>query len=242
MTTTGSDAPIAIAGTYNFRAVAPYAAGDSTIRHQTLFRSDALDRVDDQGRELLSQLGIDVIIDLRSADEMRSDAQVTAGPAVANVPVFESGRPTTTADTEISLESVYIDMVDSRGAALVAALREIVAANGHALVHCTAGKDRTGIVIALALAACGVDRADIVDDYSQTAANLAGEWAQHMQARMSAAGYSVPDEVLVASPAQLLNDTIDHIDREFGSVAAYLEAHGFGAAERSALVAALVEN
>ena len=42
------------------------------------------------------------------------------------------------------------------------------------LVHCTAGKDRTGIVVALALLAVGVDRQAVVDDYARSEANLRG--------------------------------------------------------------------
>ncbi|MFP3381581.1 tyrosine-protein phosphatase, partial [Bacillus sp. SIMBA_069] len=78
------------------------------------------------------------------------------------------------------------------GTQLATAVR-LIADSGEdpVLVHCTAGKDRTGLVVALALLAAGVDREDVVADYAQTADNLAGPWADAMLERMRAAGATV---------------------------------------------------
>ncbi|GAB2661280.1 tyrosine-protein phosphatase [Gordonia jinhuaensis] len=241
MTDTDFLTPITVEGTYNFRAIPSLDAGESVIRSNTLFRSDALDGITDQGRDALASLRINRIIDLRSADEIHGEPASFTTPTVVAAPIFESGRPTTTADSSITLEAVYRDMIDNRGVALAGAVRAIATSSAPVLVHCTAGKDRTGVVVALALLACGVDRADIVDDYILTSANLSGEWLDSMRTRIAAAGYSIPDEALVASPAELMDATIDRIITEFDSATGYLEAHGFTTADHDELLTTLVE-
>ena len=59
-------------------------------------------------------------------------------------------------------------------------------ANSAVLVHCTAGKDRTGVAIALLLDAVGADRSAVIDDYASSEANLAGAWAERMFAMIAA--------------------------------------------------------
>ncbi len=111
------------------------------------------------------------------------------------------------------------------------------------LVHCTAGKDRTGLVVALALLAAGVDRAEVVADYALTSANLAGPWADAMLARMREAGAEIgPDleEIVTASPAELMEAVIARWDAEWGSPSGYLRAYGFTDADLAALTAALL--
>jgi len=235
-----------IEGTYNLREVGGYRAGHTTVRSGKLYRSDALNGLTESGRHALADLGIRRIVDLRTEEE------VTAGPTrldadveIVHAPIFTaSHRPVELAGDDVTLAAVYDVMVDGHGRQLTDAVRLIASAgDGAVLVHCTAGKDRTGLVVALALLAAGVDREEVVADYAQTSANLSGEWAARMLDTMRGAGGPVSpamQEIVTASPASELTRVISRWDSEWGSPADYLRAHGITDEELTALSAMLL--
>lgn len=234
-------------GVYNLRDTGGYRAQGSSSRWGRLFRSDALHLLDDSGRELLTELRIAHIVDLRGSEERATAPSNVSGLnlTVHHLPVFDAAAPGSQLDIGGGLARIYNQIVDERGTSLVAAIRVIVeAAEDEAvLVHCTAGKDRTGLVIAFALSAVGVDREEVVADYAQTANNLRGEWAERMLARYRGEGGLLTTgtvEVITDSPAPVLSALLERVDRQYGSVRAYLEAHGMTADELSRLRATLV--
>ncbi|MGW8482584.1 tyrosine-protein phosphatase [Microbacterium sp. NPDC055903] len=236
-----------VPGVYNLRDTGGYAAGEGASRWGKLFRSDALHLLDDAGRSLLADLGIAHIVDLRGSDELRTAPSSLDGLEVTvhHLPVFDEAAPAAQLDLKVGLAPVYDHMVDERGANLVEAIRVIAeAADDEAvLVHCTAGKDRTGLVIAFALTAAGVDRDEVVADYAQTADNLRGEWADRMLARYGAeAGDLDPAvvEIVTASPAEVIDALLQRIDAEHGSMRDYLIAQGMTTTELDRLRAVLV--
>lgn len=97
------------------------------------------------------------------------------------------------------------------------------------LVHCTAGKDRTGIVVALALSAVGVDRSLVVADYARSQDYLDGVWLKGMLALIARHGVDETPELrmlLGGSPPEVLEGVLDLIDERHGSVRQYLLAGG----------------
>jgi protein-tyrosine phosphatase len=251
VTTDGDDAPRtrlhAVPGVYNLRDTGGYRAAGGTTRWGKLFRSDALHRLDPTGRALLRRLGITRVVDLRSTDELASAPSSIdgVGATVHHLPVFDEAAPADQAMAPRDLAAVYTHMIDERGAQLAAAIRIIAdAAEGEAvLVHCTAGKDRTGLVVALALRAAGVDKDEVVADYAATAENLGGEWADTVMRSLADQGVELTPavvELITASPAQVMHDLLDRLDREYGSTPQYLRAQGLTSAELDRLTAALI--
>ena len=109
-------------------------------------------------------------------------------------------------------------------------------------MHCTVGKDRTGVVVALALAAAGVDREAVIADYARTEDFLPAERNAAVVAAIRAVH---PENVHVEdlatrSPAPVMRALLERLDRDFGSPAGYLAAHGFTDAEAERLRAVLV--
>ena len=134
----------------------------------------------------------------------------------------------------------YLGYLGQRADNVVAALRALAATQeGTSVVHCAAGKDRTGVVCALALAVAGVAHEDIVADYAMTAevidalvAKLAASptYAQDMEQR----------DVATHTPrAETMDRMLTLLDERFGGAAGWLETHGFGADEQAALRARL---
>jgi protein-tyrosine phosphatase len=111
-----------------------------------------------------------------------------------------------------------------------------------ALVHCTAGKDRTGLVIALALGAVGVEDASIAEDYALSSQYLVGAYFD--DARERALRRGIPWETYRANlvcPAPLMLETLETMRARYGSVADYLLDYGFSAAEQDELRERLTE-
>lgn len=229
-----ANGPIAVDGTYNFRSTGGYDANGRTVRHGKLFRSDGLHGLTDAGRTQLSELGIRRVIDLRDRTELEQSPSRLDGLAidVRHNPVFDSGKVPGAAES-ITLQDIYALMISLHAQRLADAVR-LIADSGTdpILVHCTAGKDRTGVVIALALLAAGVDREQVIRDYEATEANLAGEWSERMLAvvakhpRLGAVGESLR-EIISASPAAILSTTIDLVEETYGSAKGLLTTHGF---------------
>ncbi|RGE19212.1 tyrosine-protein phosphatase [Leucobacter sp. wl10] len=225
-------APITIEGTYNFRSTGGYPARGGVTRATGLFRSDALHGLSPLGIEQFAAQGVVRIIDLRDGEELRQ-APSALDPAVetVHVPILEgaaipSDRPAP------RLRDVYRSIATDRVGALVGAVRLIAdAPDGGVLVHCTAGKDRTGMVVAVALTAVGVSREHVLADYAASAENLAGEWVDRMIAEATARFAGPIDdtlrELIASSPSDALADALELIDRRYGGAEQMLIAGGF---------------
>jgi protein-tyrosine phosphatase len=237
---------IPITGTYNFRDVGGMPALTGRVRNGVLFRSDGLHRLGEAGRAELRELGVGIVIDLRDENEasVMPDDLEGLDVEVLRLPVFE-GAGASQGAGGISLDALYERIVTQHASVVVSALREIARAGDRSVVvHCTAGKDRTGIVIALALMAVGVDREYVIEDYVRTEANLAGEWLEEMVELVGR--YGIPDSrelrvLMGGSPREAIEGVLDTVERAHGSTREYLLAAGLELADLAALEALLID-
>lgn len=233
-------------GTFNFREVGGYHAGSSITKWGKLYRSDALSRLTDEARDDLRQRDIRTVIDLRDDEERRHNPSLLEGLPVRVVesPIF-SGSASSFLASDITLARLYETVVTENADAIVRAIRVIASSReGAVLVHCTAGKDRTGLVVAFALLAVGVDRQEVVADYAMTQQNLPDSLMAPIIARLKA--LHVPDsttidELVSGSPANVLEETIDLVVRQHGSVRAFLTDNGMTEGELDDLAHVLLE-
>ena len=232
-------------GTYNFRDVGGYAArGGLTTKWNKLFRSDALHSLSQADREVLRGRGLALVIDLREQEELDKAPNALAGLDLRqfHLPIFEG--EINARETSLDLGAMYEKAIDRCGVRLARAVRVIAESDDRPiLVHCTAGKDRTGLVVALALAAVGVDYRDVVADYSLSEVMLAGEWASAMAVKLREYGIGGGVDIaqlVGASPAALMRASLKSIDNSYGSAAEYLLAHGLSSEELDRLHLALV--
>jgi protein tyrosine/serine phosphatase len=130
----------------------------------------------------------------------------------------------------------YLGYLGDRADNVVGALRALTTAGpGAAVVHCAAGKDRTGVVVALALAVAGVGHDEIVADYAMTA-----EVIDALVAKLAASPTYAEDmerrDVASHTPrAETMDRVLTLLDERHGGAIGWLDAHGFGADERAAL-------
>ena len=134
----------------------------------------------------------------------------------------------------------YLGYLQDRGDNVVGALRALTAGDrGAAVVHCAAGKDRTGVVVALSLAVAGVPHEVIVADYAMTA-----EVIDALVAKLAASPTYAEDmerrDVATHTPrAETMERVLTLLDERFDGPIGWLSAHGFGPHEQAALRARL---
>lgn len=219
-----------LVGTHNLRDVGGYATQDGGMtRWRTFFRGDALHRLTPTAQQELIDAGIRTIIDLRSADELATAPNVFADSTRINyynrallTETTHNGKHTLPPD----LESIYRYLLDHRQAAIKAVFDVLTADAFPVLVHCTAGKDRTGLITALLLAVTGVPTATIAADYALTAHYAANLFAE-LRAEAIAAGrdLTIFARYLEAKPEAMWH-TLAYLAQEYGSVASYLRHIG----------------
>lgn len=226
----------------NFRDLGGYAMDGGTVRWRTLFRADALSELTDEGRDRLGELGMRTVVDLREALERELDPDRIDGLGIAAVerPLFEDRIDVQAVRGLHGLYRELIEVCGDRMAAAVGALAEPGVLP--AVVHCSAGKDRTGIVCALALAAVGVGADDIAIDYALTSEVLVGPIRERVRRRAIAAGMT-EQAVAVAmdSPPALMLETLEFLERAHGGAASYLEASGLSPERLESLRLALLD-
>ena len=118
---------------------------------------------------------------------------------------------------------------------VIEALRLIAHTDGAALVHCAAGKDRTGVVVALALAEIGVERTAIIEDYAQSAERIDAIFTR-LRASNTYAEDLAGSDVDVHRPRDTtMVQLLDAIDELHGGVPAWLRRHGWTDEDAAAL-------
>lgn len=134
----------------------------------------------------------------------------------------------------------YIGYLEDRPDQVVAALRGIARSPGAALVHCAAGKDRTGVVVALALIAAGIRRDEVIADYAATAERMHAV-LDRLRASPTYAEdtNSRPADEHMPYP-QTMATFLDVMDSRYGGVLSWLASQGFGPADLAALRAKLL--
>jgi protein tyrosine/serine phosphatase len=210
---------------YNFRDLGGYPSADGrTVAWRRLFRSDDLGRLAcDEDRDRFRALEIRTVVDLRRPEEVDELGRVPgfAGLAYHHLhlvhPQWDPQDSADRSDRTTFLVSRYSEMAATGGDAIGDALRLIADARSAPLVvHCIAGKDRTGMVSALTLSLLGVDDETIGADYALS---------ETSEAAFRAARGEQPKPYMI-SPAAAMTGFLDQLRAGYGSVEAYAKSVG----------------
>lgn len=217
-----------ISGAVNFRDVGGLPAGGAVTRSGVLYRSGNLAHVDATGRDALAALGLRRIVDLRDDDEVHHAPSRVEGLDldVVRAPLF-LGSVASFFETDMSLGEMYDHLVDDSSERIVEVVRSIVEVQP-VLVHCTVGKDRTGVTVAFALAAAGVDEDAVIADYARTEGMLP-EWRNRdvvQRLRRLHPEAKNLEELATRSPAGAMQGLLARVRSQHGSVGEYLLASG----------------
>ena len=135
----------------------------------------------------------------------------------------------------------YLGYLEHRPENVVGALRALAAADGASVVHCAAGKDRTGVIVAFTLAVAGVPHEEIVADYAMTAEIIDALVAKLATSPTYAEDMERRDVASHTPRAETMERVLALLDERHGGPAGWLATHGFGPEEQAALRARLRE-
>ena len=225
-------------GAFNVRDIGGYRNNNGQlVRWQQVYRAGTLSYLSEKGLAQLQQWGIRLVCDLRTTHEATTmPAPLPDGVRYQHVPLHEKrdGRGRVLATLTFRPHRIndlvlygYITLMIERRATLFARLLRLIAdpANRPILLHCTAGKDRTGLTIALLLSLLGVPEATILADFSlsnlfydEVRNTIQGD-ANRLAIFGLKAGNLHP--LLVAHP-DTLRATLAYVRGRYGSVEHYL--------------------
>lgn len=171
------------------------------------------------------------VLDLRSPMESGTSHPLAKGGAIVHqVSLLEALRPDgpQAADPEAvermrsgGLENLYLGMLRIAAGQMVDVTTRIADGDGPTLVHCAAGKDRTGVVVALVLRAVGVAREPVVDDYLASAKAMPDVLRRLKQVPAIDTGRQLPKSYL-ALPPSAITAVLDVWDAHDGGVEGWL--------------------
>jgi protein-tyrosine phosphatase len=226
-----------------------------------LLRSDNLQDLSPADvAKLVDGFGLTTVVDLRSSAEAESEGPgpLDAVPSVTHLHLSvlpEVGRRTDVVAEALLLRRAqdhdrypddamcghYLGYLEDRPDSVTGAVRAIAEAPGAAIVHCAAGKDRTGVVIALALTAVGVPAEAVIADYAAT-----GEKIEAILRRLVRSPTYSDD--LKGSPAEqhmprpeTMKAFLSEVASRYGGAEQWLAGHGLGPADLRRLRAKLLE-
>jgi protein-tyrosine phosphatase len=232
---------------FNFRDLGGLpGAGGRTVHYGRLYRSDSLHRLTEDETEKLAALGVRTVLDLRRPSEIVRDGRIPErdGMSYFNLhPVHREwnlGRY----DGEPAryLADRYLDMAEEGIEGFGAALRLLSDANRAPVVmHCFAGKDRTGVLAAVTLALLEVVESDIMADYALSEAAQVPISSQ-IRREFPGSPYDTPPAHVIACPPRAVALFLGELTRRFGSVYGYARAAGVTALHIEALRSHLLES
>jgi protein-tyrosine phosphatase len=237
-----------LAGASNFRDLGGYRARDGrAVRWRQIFRSNHLGHLTEADIKLLRPLGLKSAFDFRGTEERDSAMCGIEEIAVHSLPIEPTvvaalrarrndGVALSSADALDVMRDSYRNYVRHNTASFRALFAHLLEDRAPLVIHCTAGKDRTGFACALILRVLGVPDDLIAEDYLLT---------NRFYRRDPSASSDLPDEVrqvLGSVEASFLAAAHDAISADYGDLENYLkDGLGLGAGERARLQARYLE-
>jgi protein-tyrosine phosphatase len=230
--------------------------GRSVAPHR-LLRSDNLqDLSAEDVRRLIEDIGVTDVLDLRSDFEVDREGPgplASTGVVIHHLSLLPEAPPTDAdrrpsgdellpwqdgelAEREkVGQHTAYLGYLGDRPDSVLAALAAIGSADGAVLVHCAAGKDRTGMIVAMALELAGVERDAVLDDYALTDDRIAEIAARLRSSTTYAASLRGRDLDSMRPRRATMQTVLRELDANEGGIAGWLGAHGWTDADTLAV-------
>ena len=227
----------------NFRDIGGIPARDSgMIKQGMIFRSANPDNISRRDISMLHELNIKTIVDLRAPQEIKKHRRTIVNASTLSLPLdfqkttrerlkpylYKKGSEKILSDISNQL---YQDILDASAPAFRQVIDLLVSGEGSPiLIHCFAGKDRTGIIVALILLALGADRKYIIDDFLKSNDALLPYFRKRLMFRkIITFGYFPSDVMLyvITVKQRNIDSIIDRVNNHYGGIEGYLASTGF---------------
>jgi protein-tyrosine phosphatase len=241
----------------NFRDAGGYPTTDGQrLRSGRVYRSGTLDEARGADLHTLETIGLKTIVDLRAPKEKKKELPAIAGARRIDVPIELENRtrekiqPLMTrrgAENDVVeiLKQMYRDLVDEAWPQASQLFKVLLNAEAYpVLIHCRAGKDRTGFMCALVQQAVGVERSAVFQDYLKTNDHFMPLTPRiERMMKIFSLGRLQMENIRASLSAreEYLQAAFDQIDQRHGGLTAYLEKCGVTSCEIETLRGLLVE-
>ncbi len=219
----------------NVRELGGYAGMDGRpTRFKRFLRSGTPEFITQKEADFLKDYGIRLIIDLRTDEEAARDGGIiTKGEQIRRVqkPFIAGDLSAKMPDmgAMATMGKLYSYILDGSGQTIAETLREIAQEKGGVLYHCTAGKDRTGVLSYLLLAIAGVSDLDIIANYQITETYFIPTLKERGKDFVNTPSF------MMRSEASNMEETIAHINQKYGGALGYLHTIGVTDGEIAAI-------
>ena len=241
---------IELEGAVNVRDLGslPTADGGRTVGGRLIRGDNLQDLSPADVTKLAHDIGVTTVVDLRSSFERGREGPApldsVAGIRHEHHPVLPevgTGADVVAAALQIRDDQDrsrypadpvcghYLGYLEDRPDQVVGALRDVAHAKGAALVHCAAGKDRTGVVVALALTAVGVAKQAVVEDYAASGERTEALLDRLRRSRTYAKDIDSKPAIMHAVRPETMAAFLEQMDSRYGGVIGWLADHGFTA-------------
>jgi protein-tyrosine phosphatase len=203
-------------------------SGGRRIAARRLLRASYIAPFDDPARRTLLQHGLRTVLDLRNPREVAKLPQSlsdTTGVDYVRLGIGDASK--LEPGSCDSLAELYVGHVADNGAAIASAVARIAGGRrGATLVHCQTGRDRTGIVVAIALRLAGMPDAAIVDQHARVAAAVSAIVAARRAVWIGKGRDVGYFDALNSNADVALLAAFDWIDAHFADTTHYLKENG----------------
>lgn len=228
-------------GTRNFRDLGGYqSVGGGTIKWGLLYRSGRLSALTGEDQKYFSSLNIGLICDFRREDEQeRSPSLLPKNDPVkiVDLPIGAGSSKKfldkmasdgfAPEDMKMAMQEIYLDFVQNQAETYSEMFKCLLEVNNEAsLIHCTAGKDRTGFGTAIILSALGVERQAVMQDYLLTTRYFPID----LEMKLMAEKYDIQQDIYLHAfrpvfevHPEYLQVAFDEIEKEYKTVENYLD-------------------
>lgn len=238
---------LALEGSHNIRDIGGYQTLDGRYtRWKTILRADSLSHLPHVSQQALLNYGIQTIIDLRSPSEVAKSPNVFSNSKNINyfsLPLVRDKNESVILEQPQTLVERYCLILEYCQKEIKLILETIATTDTiPVLINCTAGKDRTGLIIALLLGIANVAESTIVEDYALSAKYLDSVLEKlRLQARQS--GYHMQNvERMLECQHNTMIDTINYLQAKYGGIVDYLSSIGITSEVINYLRTVIVEN
>jgi protein-tyrosine phosphatase len=236
--------PIRLDSAYNTRELGGYRTADGRFTRKGVYlRGDSTHSLTPGDLDRLIKAGVALVIDMRSPDEVSthpSKFNSVGSVRYENIAMFD-GLTTffNTGRLPGSMAELYCWLLDNCKEQYRRIFRLFLNSGGASLFHCTAGKDRTGVVAMLLLQLAGVPEDMIVKDYSASEHYLSAILGKQKRI-LEKSGLEVPDYVLGSKPEEM-QATLSYLKEKYQNANNYLLECGISQEEINGLIAGFVE-
>ncbi|WP_164821404.1 tyrosine-protein phosphatase [Paenibacillus koleovorans] len=237
---------INLEGNLNTRDIGGYPVSkNERIRWGKLVRADSMDQLTSNDQQQLLAYGVKCIIDIRDPFELEKSPNVFSGDTdlhYVNIPILGDPQVSEALGKASDLTAKYVVTLELCQPQIRSILETFIkSADGCTIIHCSAGKDRTGLLIALLLAAVGVSKDIILEDYAISEIYLAPKIEHWLSGAKTEAAKQNILANMTSSP-EVLEGALTHLDQQYGGVLQYLERIGIAQQQIHSISSKLVEH